>query len=202
MCEYPVSSALVLKRLTFLYWVFLALLSNTSWLYILEFISGLPILSHLLFFGGGGMRFYASTILCAGQEATVRIGHGTIDWFQIGKGVRQGCILSPCLFKCLVMFISEAIWSWVYFIGRFLNFFYYFIDLISLLVIDLFRLSIPSWFTLDCFYVSKNFSTSRLSNYWHRAIHNSLLGTLYFCCISCNVSFDIYNFVDLVFSLV
>ena len=35
--------------------------------------------------------------LYAGQEATVRIGHGTIDWFQIGRGVRQGCILSPCL---------------------------------------------------------------------------------------------------------
>ena len=34
--------------------------------------------------------------LYAGQEETVRIGHGTIDWFQIGKGVRQGCILSPC----------------------------------------------------------------------------------------------------------
>ena len=37
--------------------------------------------------------------LCAGQEATVRTGHGTTDWFQIGKGVRQGCILSPCLFN-------------------------------------------------------------------------------------------------------
>ena len=35
--------------------------------------------------------------LYAGQEAAVRIGHGTTDWFQIGKGVRQGCILSPCL---------------------------------------------------------------------------------------------------------
>ena len=37
--------------------------------------------------------------LYAGQEATVRIGYGTTDWFQIGKGVHQGCILSPCLFK-------------------------------------------------------------------------------------------------------
>ena len=43
----------------------------------------------------------------AGQEATVRTGHGTTDWFQIRKGVRQGCILSPCLFnlyaECVVM---------------------------------------------------------------------------------------------------
>ena len=37
--------------------------------------------------------------LYAGQEATVRIGHGTRDWFQIGKGVRQECIFSPCLFN-------------------------------------------------------------------------------------------------------
>ena len=36
--------------------------------------------------------------LYAGQEATVRTGHGTTDWFQIGKGVHQGCMLSPCLF--------------------------------------------------------------------------------------------------------
>ena len=38
-------------------------------------------------------------ILDEGQEATVRTGHGTTDWFQIGKGVCQGCILSPCLFN-------------------------------------------------------------------------------------------------------
>ena len=37
--------------------------------------------------------------LYAGQEATVRTGHGTTDWFQRGKGVHQGCILSPCLFN-------------------------------------------------------------------------------------------------------
>ena len=37
--------------------------------------------------------------LYAGQEAAVRIGHGTTDWFQIGKRIRQGCILSPCLFN-------------------------------------------------------------------------------------------------------
>ena len=43
--------------------------------------------------------------LCAGQEATVRTGHGTTDWFQIGKGVHQGCILSPCLFNLYVEYI-------------------------------------------------------------------------------------------------
>ena len=41
------------------------------------------------------------------QEATVRIGHGTTDWFQIGKGVRQGCILSPCLFNLHAEFIMR-----------------------------------------------------------------------------------------------
>ena len=40
--------------------------------------------------------------LHVGQEATVRTAHGTTDWFQIGKGVRQGCILSPCLFNLYV----------------------------------------------------------------------------------------------------
>ena len=45
--------------------------------------------------------------LYAGQEATVRTGHGTIDWFQIGKGVRQGCILSPCLFNFYAKYIMQ-----------------------------------------------------------------------------------------------
>ena len=43
--------------------------------------------------------------LYAGQEATVRTEHGTTDWFQIGKGVRQGCILSPCLFNFYAEYI-------------------------------------------------------------------------------------------------
>ena len=43
----------------------------------------------------------------ADQEATVRTGHGTMDWFQIGKGVRQGCILSPCLFNLYAEYIMR-----------------------------------------------------------------------------------------------
>ena len=45
--------------------------------------------------------------LYAGPEATVRTGHGTTDWFQIGKGVCQGCILSPCLFKLYAQYIMR-----------------------------------------------------------------------------------------------
>ena len=45
--------------------------------------------------------------LYAGQEATVKTGHGTTDWFQIGKGVRQGCILSPCLFNLYAEYIMQ-----------------------------------------------------------------------------------------------
>ena len=54
---------------------------------------------------------YQTTFTCllrnlyAGQEATVRTGHGTMDWFQIEKGVPQGCILSPCLFNFYVEYI-------------------------------------------------------------------------------------------------
>ena len=47
--------------------------------------------------------------LYAGQEATVRTGHGTTDWFQIGKGVRQGCLLSLCLFNLYAEYIKRSI---------------------------------------------------------------------------------------------
>ena len=45
--------------------------------------------------------------LYAGQEATARTGRGTTDWFQIGKGVHQGCILSPCLFNLCAVYIMR-----------------------------------------------------------------------------------------------
>ena len=45
--------------------------------------------------------------LCAGQEATVRTGHGTTDWFQIRKGIGPGCILSPCLFNLYAEYIMR-----------------------------------------------------------------------------------------------
>ena len=47
--------------------------------------------------------------LYAGQEATVRTGHGTMDWFQTGKGVRQGCVLSPCLFNVYAEYIMRKL---------------------------------------------------------------------------------------------
>jgi len=66
--------------------------------------------------------------LYAGQEATVRTGHETTDWFQIGKGVRQGCILSPCLFnlyaeKVMAPHSSTLAWkiSWTEEPGRLLS---------------------------------------------------------------------------------
>ena len=47
--------------------------------------------------------------LYVGQEATVRTGRGTTDWFQIGKGVHQGCILSPCLFNLYAEYIRQNV---------------------------------------------------------------------------------------------
>ena len=68
--------------------------------------------------------------LYAGQEATVRTGHGTTDWFQIRKGVRQVCILSPCLFNLYTVYIMrnaelEAAQAGIKIVGRNTNNFRY-----------------------------------------------------------------------------
>ena len=57
-----------------------------------------------------GIQDYLACLLrnlYAGQEAPIRTGHGATDWFQIGKGVRQGCILSPCLFNLYAGYIMR-----------------------------------------------------------------------------------------------
>ena len=64
--------------------------------------------------------------LYAGQEATVRTGHGTTDWFQIGNEVHQGCILSPCLFNLYAEYIMrnaglEKAWAGIKIAGRNIN---------------------------------------------------------------------------------
>ena len=59
---------------------------------------------------GMGMPDHRSCLLrnlCPGQKAIVRTGHGTMDWFQIGKGIRQGCVLSPCLFKLYTEYVMQ-----------------------------------------------------------------------------------------------
>ena len=65
---------------------------------MVEILKGMGIPDHLT---------YLLRNLYAGQKAIVRTGHGTTDWFQIGKGVRQGCILSPCLFNLCVEYIMR-----------------------------------------------------------------------------------------------
>ena len=52
---------------------------------------------------------YGSINLYAGQEATVRTGHSTTDWFQLGKGIQQGCILSPSLFNLYAEYITRNV---------------------------------------------------------------------------------------------
>ena len=63
----------------------------------------MPTKVHLL----KAMIFLVVMYGCASQEATVRTGHGTTDWFQIGKGVRQGCIMLPCLFNLYAEYIMR-----------------------------------------------------------------------------------------------
>ena len=67
----------------------------------MNYVNPLIFLNVLVFF------FLKKENLYAGQEATVRTGHGTTDWFQIGKRVRQGCILSSCLFNFCAEYIMR-----------------------------------------------------------------------------------------------
>ena len=75
-----------------------ALLTMPKPLTVWKILKGLGIPDHLI---------CLLRNLYAGQEATVRTGHGTTDWFQIGKGVRQGYILSPCLFNLYADYIMR-----------------------------------------------------------------------------------------------
>ena len=90
------------QTLDFLFLIF-AIISNSGinmylfklmFLFFPEIYPGVELLDHM-------------RNLYAGQEATVRTGHGTMDWFQIGKGVRQGCILSPWLFNLYAEYIMR-----------------------------------------------------------------------------------------------
>ena len=93
-CQHPLGHQKIKrvpeKHLLLLYWLCQSLLDHNKLWKILKEI-GLP--DHL------------PCLLC--QEATVRTGHGTTDWFQIGKGVHQGCILSPCLFNLYAEYIMR-----------------------------------------------------------------------------------------------
>ena len=94
LLDHRKSKRITEKHLFLLYW-----LQQNLWLWITE---NWKILKEM------GIQDHLTCLLrnlYAGQEATVRTGHGTTDWFQIGKGVRQGCILSPCLFKFYAEYI-------------------------------------------------------------------------------------------------
>ena len=97
-------------------------LSHHSENYFMDFQSPWQMMIHLLRLSlGKGNIFYRFALtweipddltcplrnLYAGQEATVRTGHGTTDWFQMGKGSRQGCVLSPCLFNFYAEYIMR-----------------------------------------------------------------------------------------------
>ena len=81
--------------------------------YFIDYVKAFDSMDHnkmwniLKEMGIPGHLTYLLRNLYAGQEATVRTGHGTTDWFQIGKEVRQGCILSPCLFHLYAEYIMR-----------------------------------------------------------------------------------------------
>ena len=89
------------KHLLLLYWLCQSICVDHNKLWKILKEMGIP--DHLTYF----LRN-----LYAGQEATVRTGHGTTDWFQIGKGVHPCCILSPCLFNLYAEYIMRQSTSW------------------------------------------------------------------------------------------
>ena len=86
------------KHLFLLYWLCQSLFDCVDHNKLWKILKEMGIPDHLS---------YLLRNLYAGQEATVRTGHGTTDWFQIGKGVHQGCILSPCLFNLYAEYITR-----------------------------------------------------------------------------------------------
>ena len=100
-CQHPLdhrkSRRVPEKHLLLLYWLYQSLCvdQNNLWKILQE--TGIP--EHLT---------CLLRNLYAGQEATVRTGHGTADWFQIGRRVSQGCILSPCLFNLYAEYIMGS----------------------------------------------------------------------------------------------
>ena len=90
------------------YWSGVSLPSPVPKFRFLQISSGEKTYVSIIFICARPLSFdFAYSGLYAGQEATVRTGQGTTDWFQIGKGVRQGCILSPCLFNVCAEYIMR-----------------------------------------------------------------------------------------------